>query len=490
METPLACFNQRMTDSWLVGYSSQEFANLTQQRLQQLSTWEKPPTILLAERNPIYFLSGFMAACIANCPLFLGNPNWATTEWQQVLELAQPNLIWQETGTIPPRLMDGRNTSTSPFSLLPPPSPPPILIPTSGTSGKIRFAIHTWQTLIASVRGFQQYFELAPVNSFCILPLYHVSGLMQFLRSLTSGGRLVILPFKAVEAGEGESVEPEAFFLSLVPTQLQRLLNQPERIPWLSRFQTVLVGGAPAWPDLLEVARLHRIRLAPTYGMTETASQIATLKPRDFLEGKNGCGQVLPHAQITIFNSMGDRLGPHQTGIITVWAKSLALGYYPSQPDTPNGSTSSPLRAKNLKMDGFRSFQPFFKQPGLQTDDLGFFDEQGYLHIVGRTSDKIITGGENVFPAEVEAAIRATGLVQDVCVMGIRDRHWGQIITAIYVPSHASTSQQDLQTALANQLSKFKQPKQWIAVAHLPRNAQGKIDRQQVKNLFDRFIHS
>ncbi|WP_421655004.1 2-succinylbenzoate--CoA ligase [Leptothermofonsia sp. ETS-13] len=478
METPLACFNQRITYPWLVGYSSQEFANLTQQRLQQLSAWETPPRIFLAEQNPVRFLSGFIAACIANCPLFLGNFNWATTEWQQVLELAQPNLIWQAAETVLYSL------SAVPLSLLPAPrSPAPILIPTGGTSGKIRFTIHTWQTLMASVQGFQQYFELTQVNSFCVLPLYHVSGLMQFLRSFTSGGRLVILPFKAVEAGEEGDVEPETFFLSLVPTQLQRLMNQPERIPWLSRFQTVLVGGAPAWSDLLETARQHRIPLAPTYGMTETASQVATLKPEEFLEGKTGCGQVLPHAQITICSPTGDRLGPHQTGIITVWAKSLALGYYPNQPATSSGLASSPLQGETPEIARFHSFQPSSNQPEFQTDDLGFFDEQGCLHVVGRTSDKIITGGENVFPAEIEATIRATGLVQDVCVLGMSDRHWGQIITAVYVPSSPDVSQQALQIALSGKLSKFKQPKQWIAIEHLPRNAQGKIEQQRVVDL-------
>jgi len=89
----------------------------------------------------------------------------------------------------------------------------------------------------------------------------------------------------------------------------------------------VLLGGAPAWSTLLEQARRHGIRLAPTYGMTETASQIATLKPEDF--GTNNCGQVLPHAKVTIRTSTGHLLGANQTGIITIAADSLALGYYP-----------------------------------------------------------------------------------------------------------------------------------------------------------------
>ena len=225
---------------------------------------------------------------------------------------------------------------------------------------------------------------------------------------------------------------------------------------WLSRFHTVLLGGAPAWPQLLEAARRHRIRLAPTYGMTETASQISTLKPDDFLAGNNSSGQVLPHAIITIRSPQGEKLGDNQTGIITISAQSLALGYYP---------------------------ELFGDSEQFQLDDLGFLDKTHYLHIVGRSSDKIITGGENVFPAEVESAILATDLVTDVCVIGLPDRHWGQVVTAVYSPRNSQVEPADLQTAIQEKLSKFKQPKYWVAVENLPRNHQGKVRRDRLQEI-------
>jgi O-succinylbenzoic acid--CoA ligase len=191
--------------------------------------------------------------------------------------------------------------------------------------------------------------------------------------------------------------------------------------------------------------------------MTETASQVATLKPDDFLLGQSGCGQVLPHAQVTIQSETGEKLGVHQIGKIAIQSTSLALGYFP--PRIPHPAPPNPL---------------------FQTDDLGFLDEHGGLHIVGRDSDKIITGGENVFPAEVEGAIRQTGLVQDVCVVGVCDRHWGQAVTAVYVPIAGKFCLETLETQLAKRLSKFKCPKRWLAVEQLPRNAQGKINRKQV----------
>jgi o-succinylbenzoate---CoA ligase len=146
----------------------------------------------------------------------------------------------------------------------------------------------------------------------------------------------------------------------------------------------------------------------------------------------------------------------NQTGIITIESDSLCLGYYP-----------------NLFCD-----RTFF-----QTDDLGYFDERGYLYIVGRNSQKIITGGENVFPAEVEAAILATQLVIDVAVIGLPDEKWGQVVTAVCVPVHKEVSQDAIAFAIENKISKYKQPKHWLLLKNLPRNQQGKINYQQLHQI-------
>ncbi|WP_298921056.1 2-succinylbenzoate--CoA ligase [uncultured Nostoc sp.] len=461
MQRPLDCLNNLAQDDWLIGYNSSEFNQVAQElyfELTQLSAWRTPPKIILAEREPLRFLASFIAACAANCPVFLCNPDWGTQEWQQVFDLVQPDIIWgignRESG-----IGNGNNYQCP----IPHAPCPMIMIPTGGSSGQIKFAIHTWETLTASVQGFIEYFQLKRVNSFCVLPLHHVSGLMQFMRSFTTGGKLAILPFKAVESGQILNIKKSNFFISLVPTQLQRLLENPELTEWLSQFNTVLLGGAPAWNELLEKARFHHIRLAPTYGMTETASQIATLKPDDFLSGKISSGQILPHAQITIHNQQGKILNSNQIGNITIHAQSLALGYYPKTREN---------------------------QDTFQVDDLGFLDDQNYLNIVGRGSDKIITGGENIYPAEIESAIQATQMVADICVIGIPDKHWGQALTAIYIPKQSDTSALKIQTLLKDKLSKFKIPKYWIPQQNLPRNSQGKINRQQLQQIATEFLQN
>jgi len=464
MERPLNCLNNLTQDDWLIGYNSHQFNQIAQElylELTQLLAYGIPPKIILAEREPVRFLASFIAACAANCPVFLCNPDWGTQEWQQVFDLVKPDIILG-IGNSEWEIRNNDNYQC-PMPNAPCPMPRCIMIPTGGSSGQIKFAIHTWETLIASVQGFTEYFQLKQVNSFCVLPLYHVSGLMQFMRSFTTGGKLAILPFKAVETGQIFNIKQSEFLISLVPTQLQRLLQNPELTQWLTQFNTVLLGGAPAWNELLEKARFHRIRLAPTYGMTETASQIATLKPDDFLSGKISSGQILPHAKVTIRNQQGEILNSNQIGNITIQAQSLALGYYP-------------ITREN--------------QADFQIDDLGFLDEQGYLNIVGRNSDKIITGGENIYPAEIESAIQATQLVADICVIGIPDKHWGQALTAIYIPKTSNTSALKIQTLLKDKLSKFKIPKYWIPQQNLPRNSQGKINRQQLQQIATEFLQN
>ncbi len=493
MERPLT-YLKNLTNNWIVGNDSRQFQHIAEElylELTQVSECGKPPTIILAEPDPIRFLAGFIAACAANCPVFLCNPNWVKLEWQQVFDLVQPDVIWgmgsgewgvgsREWGVggvggvgekITPSSPSSPPTPSSPSSPPTPSSPhsPQIMIPTGGSSGQIKFAIHTWETLMASVRGFQEYFLLNQVNSFCMLPIYHVSGLMQFMRSFTTGGKLAILPFKAVESGQTYNIQSSQFFISLVPTQLQRFLQNPELTEWLSQFKTVLLGGAPAWNELLEKARYYKIRLAPTYGMTETASQIATLKPDDFLNGKVSSGKILPHAKVTICNAQGEVLPENQIGNIIIEAESLALGYYGLHLTSKEEASPSP------------SYQA--QRDYLRVDDLGFLDEQGYLNIVGRSSDKIITGGENVYPIEIESAIRATEMVADVCVIGIPDKRWGQAVTAIYIPKNSNITTVEIQRLLKDNLSKFKMPKHWIPVPTLPRNPQGKINRQQLQQM-------
>jgi o-succinylbenzoate---CoA ligase len=377
----------------------------------------KPPFITISTRDSTEFIANLMAGLRLGIPIFLCNPDWGTVEWAQLSKLTA-------------QIDRQRHQNT-------------IMIPTGGSAGTVKFAMHTWATLSASVVGFQDFYGIDRINAVCTLPLYHVSGLIQLVRSILTDGKLLISDFQQFCKAPNlitSRIEIDSYFISLVPTQLSKLLDLNSN--WLQQFQTILLGGAPPTIELLTRARISSLPLALTYGMTETASQITSLKPTEFLAGKSNCGQVLPHAQIELIASADT-----SEQSIRIRAKSLMLGYFPD------------LNSSNY-------FEP---------DDLGVFDSDGYLTILGRNSGKIITGGENVFPIEVVEAIMATGLVADVWVIGLPDRYWGQIVTAIYVENNNLVSAAILSQAIAGKISKYKIPKHWIPVAKIPRNSLGKV---------------
>ncbi|GFE68570.1 2-succinylbenzoate--CoA ligase [Chroococcus sp. FPU101] len=436
MKEILEVLKQKSQTNWLVNWNSLDFYRDTLIFYHQFNQYHQP-TIFLAESNSYLFLTAFVAAVASESSLFLCNPDWKEQEWQQVYQLVSPDLVvGVSPKNIPKNIADKSNLLNK------------IMIPTGGTSGQIKFVIHTWETLEASVRGFQEYFAVNQVNSCCILPLYHVSGLMQFLRSWFTEGQFLFVFYRQIKQGILPKYELPDFFISLVPTQLQFLLENYAN--WLKEFSTILLGGAPAWRSLLEQARQEKFNLALTYGMTETASQVVALKPEEFLQGNNSNGQVLPHANL--------KISPEDNIIIE--SKSMFLGYYPN----------------------------FHPQKELITDDVGYLDDKNNLFILGRDSQKIITGGENVYPKEVEEAILSTQLVQDVAVIGISDLQWGQIIVALYVSNRSDRVEEMLKIELEHRISKYKHPKHWIKVTQIPRNLQGKISQEQIQKLVNSFL--
>jgi o-succinylbenzoate---CoA ligase len=422
---------QRLNDGWLVGRDGKAVIDRAEQKLAECTT-ARPDFSSIATSDPIEFIAMLMAGCKLNLPIFLGNPGWGTIEREQVSKLTALDLTQHQQL---------------------------IMIPTGGSSGVIKFATHSWETLGTAVWGFQDFYEVENINTICTLPLYHVSGLMQLCRSLLTGGKLAIIDFHQLCVDPvrlTEQLELENYFISLVPTQLAKLLALNSE--WLARFNTILLGGAPPSTELLNSARLARLPIAITYGMTETGSQVTSLKPLEFLAGNRSCGKALPHARIDIEVDRDLIDNPQQrdrVGSIRIQSDSLMLGYFPD----------------------------LHRQVEFEPDDLGTIDKDGYLTIVGRNSTKIISGGENVYPLEVVEVIMATGLVADVWIIGLPDRYWGQAVTAVYVARELSVSAALLSAAIAGKISRYKMPKHWVSVERIPRNSLGKVLTNEVEKL-------
>lgn len=400
-----------------------------------------PWPLCIREVNPWRCLATILAALGQGRRVVLTNPQWGSREWQQVGDLIQPDWsapVVPDLGCYPCRAL----------------APEPLVdiwIPSGGSGGQVRFVGHSWATLMTAVEGFRLHFGVEVVHAYCVLPLHHVSGLMQALRVLASGGCLALQSYGDLKR-ETWLPFPQDSFLSLVPTQLQWLLAQGDR--YLARLQTyraVLLGGAPASPALIEQARQRAIPLALTYGMSETASQAATLLPSEFLAGHQSSGRSLPHVHLEIINDQGDCLAPGGVGAIALETPCLFRGYWPPLP--------TPCQGRFV------------------TDDLGYLDDQGYVHVLGRRSTTIITGGEKVLPQEVEQLLLATGQLTDVCVVGLADPHWGQCLCALIVPGPDFAGLNPLMALMRSQLASYKQPKRWLVLAAIPRTTEGKLLR-------------
>lgn len=316
-------------------------------------------------------------------------------------------------------------------------------IATGGTGGGRRFARHDEVTLSAAVGGLCRHFGLARVNAVDVLPPYHVSGLMARIRAAATGGTHCAWDWKRLEAGEVPALpaRSDGWVLSLVPTQLQRLLGRPALVGWLRELRVIFVGGGPLWAGLADEAAAAGLSLAPGYGMTETAAMVAALRPEEFLAGARSCGAALPHARLAI--------GP--AGAVRVAGESLFYGYWPE----------------------WRAERDF------ETGDNGEFDAAGHLRILGRRDAVIITGGKKVEPAEVEAALRAAGVAADVAVIGVPDAEWGEVVVACFPAGGAAGA--DAWARAAAVLAPHQRPKHHVPLEPWPRNAEGKLNRVELR---------
>jgi o-succinylbenzoate---CoA ligase len=383
-----------------------------------------PRDVVVEASTTESFIALFRDAVAAGGTVFLADPTWGERERAQFAALVK-------------QVPDTRETMRGERGWL--------CIPTGGSSGAIKLARHDQATLAAAVAGFGEYFGVSVVNAVGVLPLYHISGFMAWMRTVLTGGAYVHADWKAVEGGERPVVNEGVGggFLSLVPTQLQRLLGDEAAETWLREFLAVFIGGGPAWPALLESGRRARLPLSFSYGMTETAAMVAALKPEAFFAGGEGSGQVLPHARVAV----------GEGGRLTLQSASLFRGYWP------------------LKRE----------DAAWETDDVGAFDASGSLHITGRRDALIITGGKKVDPAEVEQALRASGQFGDVAVVGVADLEWGEKVVAVYPAEMAAPDLAFVRAQLTVALSGYKHPKAYVSIAHWPRNAQGKVNRAELR---------
>lgn len=327
---------------------------------------------------------------------------------------------------------------------------------TSGTSGRPKGAMltygnHWWSAVGAGIElGFHE-----DDRWLAVLPFFHVGGLAILIRSVIWGIPCVVHnefdPATANRAIDQDGVT----VISVVATMLRRMLDQRGETPYPDSLRCVLLGGGPTPPTLLADCARRRIPVVQSYGLTETASLVVALSREDTFRKPGSSGQPLLHAKIRIERD-GRPCVPDEIGEIIIGGPTVAAGYV-NQPG---------------------DFTPASSGNWFRTGDIGYLDEDGYLFVVARHHDQIITGGENVYPAEVERTLLEHPDIVDAGVVAEHDERWGQVPVA-FVQARAGSSidESEVIEFCSSRLARYKTPRTVRTVRSLPRNSAGKLLR-------------
>jgi O-succinylbenzoic acid--CoA ligase len=343
-----------------------------------------------------------------------------------------------------------------------------LLLFTSGTTGAPKAVRLTYGNLGASAVASACRLGVLPGDRWlCPLSMYHTGGVSVVLRSALYGTTTVLVrtPGFDPETVRGALADYDCTGVSLVPTMLDRLLDAGEKgagdaLPESLRF--ALVGGAPTPPVLAERALDAGVPVCPTYGATETASQVATLCPEQVPAHPDSVGRPVLGTRVTVLDDDGNPLPAGEPGELAVAGPTVTPGYVSGDATTDQ-----------------------FGEHGLRTGDRGWLDEDGFLHVGGRQTDQIVTGGENVHPSEVADVLRDHPGVAAVAVVGVPDDEWGERVGALVVPvdDHAAAvpDAADLRTVCEGQLAGYKHPRVVAVVDDLPRTPSGTVDRETAR---------
>jgi o-succinylbenzoate---CoA ligase len=333
------------------------------------------------------------------------------------------------------------------------------VIYTSGTSGRPKGARITygnlWYSAIASALHLGHH---AKDVWLAAMPLFHVGGLAILFRGVIGAIPVVLHeqfdPDRALAA-----TDDGVTLLAVVPTMLQRMLDARGDAPWSPSLRSVLLGGSAAPPRHVEECVRRGIPVAPTYGLTEATSQVTTLLPNLTPRKQSSAGLPLPLTEIRIVTESGVA-PPGETGEIEVRGPTIFAGYVGEETAPSHGMAGGWFR----------------------TGDAGYLDSDGYLYVVDRRDDLIISGGENVYPAEIERVLREHPSVLDAGVIGVPDETWGsRPLAAVIWAGEPDRARLALLDHLQQQLPGYKIPDRFVLLNEIPRSASGKLLRRVLR---------
>ena len=339
---------------------------------------------------------------------------------------------------------------------------PHSILYTSGTTGHPKGVVLTYGNHWWSAVGSALNLGLSPDDRWlACLPLFHAGGLAILLRSVIYGHTAILHESFDPMAVNQAIDEEQVTIISVVGVMLRRMLEARGDRPYPASLRCVLLGGGPAAPELLEACARQGVPVVQTYGLTEAASQVATLSPAEARRKSGSAGMALLPTEVSVVrDNVEARAG--EIGEIVVRGPTITSGY-----------VNNPAATAQALRDGW-----------LHTGDLGYLDEEGFLYVLDRRDDLIISGGENVYPAEIEAVLLSHPVVEEAGVTGLPDQRWGQVPAAyIKVRDGLALKEDELAAYCAARLARYKVPARFRFVESLPRNAAGKLLRRELRAL-------
>lgn len=344
---------------------------------------------------------------------------------------------------------------------------------TSGTTGRPKGAVISHRAILA-LRGQDPTDQLLDwqiwepgETGLLAMPCFHVGGTVFGIGIIHSGAHAVVVreydPSKALDFIETYKIGK----MFMVPAALQLLLNDPRiKTTNFSQLRYIYYGASPIPLELMrESIKVFGCGFVQMYGMTETSGTIVALNPEDHDPNGNekmrSVGRPLHGVEVKVVDPNGNSVVARDVGEIAVRSVKNMTGYW-NRPDATEDA---------IDAEGW-----------LRTGDAGYLDEGGYLYIHDRLKDMIISGGENVYPAEVENALYSHPQVADAAVIGVPDEKWGEAVMAYIVPKAGEAVSVDEIIAFARtQIAGYKCPKQVALIEALPRNGSGKVLRRQLR---------
>ncbi len=418
-------------------------------------------------------------ACIRAGAIFMPL-NWrlAVAELEALIADGRPILLFAQAGFTPPANAEkiigisemqalGKEGGYPPFTARRPFEEVSTLLYTSGTSGRPKGVMLSEQQIFWGCTNLIHGNAVNPSSTFlCDMPLFHTAGLMAATRTpLLAGGTVLISEGFDPDMTLRRMIDPalKVTHYFSVPQMAATLWNRPEfDAEKLHKLVAWAIGGAPNPKAQSERFIGSGVRISEGFGMSETGSNFAIppFELSEMLRKAGSCGLPLLTIRTKVIDDDGNEVGPGEQGELLVAGPSVAMGYW-EQPE---------LTTKAF-VDGW-----------FHTGDAAMRDEEGYFYIVDRKKDMYISGGENVYPAEVEAALAELTDVGECAVVGVPDDRWGEVGRAYVIPvAGRSLTPEQVIAHCSARLAKFKVPKWAVVTDNIPRTASGKVQKHILK---------